>query len=259
MAKLPEFKPNFKYSNIGTVVGKIVYVSDLVSKAGKNYGKKFLVSVKGHGSADIKIPSVQKAEQIAALFPVGSDKNVRFGLVTIDSYQSKTTGKVYTNFTTFAEPSNVNDSGTEITPKIKGKVGGEVAKIIEKDGKLAFWLVSYRVDKDGKQLKNRNGEYLPPILVKIDLVDKDVIDQFNKEVQEGSNVEVGYSYINKDDVSFDEFGMPLGSGEKISRIEGKRIIVHANKKEQKETDDWNFDSFSEAFGGIEITDDEIPF
>ena len=258
MAKLPEFKPNFKYSNVGTVIGKIVYVSDLVSKAGKQYGKKFLVSVKGHGSADVKIPSVQKAEQIANMFPVGSEKPVRFGLVTVDSYQSKT-GKVYTNFTTFAEPSNINDSGTEVAPKIKGKVGGEVAKIIEKDGKIAFWLVSYRVDKEGKQLKNRNGEYLPPILVKIELVDKEIIEQFNDEVQEGSNVEVGYSYINKDDISFDEFGMPLGSGEKVSRIEGKRIIVHAGKKEPKPKDDFDFDSFSAAFGGIEIDDSEIPF
>ena len=260
MAKLPEFKADYKYSNVGTVIGKITYISDLVSKAGNQYGKKFLVNVKGYGSVDIRVPSVQKAQEITEQFQVG--ENARFGLVTVDSFHSKTTGKTYTNFTTFATPSDaVTANGNEMDNRVAGKIGGEVAKITNENGHTVFWLVSYRVDKDGNQIKNRNGDFLPPLLIKLDVVDNDVKKEFDEKVQEGTNVEVGYVYVNKDDVSFDEFGLPLGSGQKVQRLEAKRIIVHKNQKQvvKKEKSNWDSDPFGDVFGGIEISDSDIPF
>ena len=258
MAKLPEFKPNYKYSDIGTVVGTIVYSKELLKKDGTPYGMEFLVNVKGHGSINLRVPSMYKAQAIAEQFPAKDKPKVRFGLVTVDSYKAKT-GKVYTNFTTFAEPSEaVTNNGEEIADKVKGKIGGEVANIVEKDGIITFWVVSYRVDGNGELIKNRQGQPFAPLLVKMDIVDEDVKKQFNKEVEVGTNVEVGYSYINKDDISFDEFGLPTGSGQKISRLEAKRLIVHAGKKAEPvvEDDPFGSDPFAGAF---ELSDDEIPF
>ena len=64
------FKGDFKYTNIGTVVGTLCYFKPLVSKSGNQYGGEFLINVSGHGSINVRVPSTYKVEQILNEFAV---------------------------------------------------------------------------------------------------------------------------------------------------------------------------------------------
>lgn len=254
-----EFKSNFKYTNLGTIVGHVCYYKPLERKDGSQYGGEFLLNVQGHGSVNVRIPSMKKLEEILSEFSVDDRPHVRINMVQLDMFFSKT-NKVYTNFTSF---SNFKPAGEDVEDTCKGNVTGEVVKINEKDGKLAFLLAVFNTDKDGNQIKNYQGQTLPPKLIKIDVLDNALKAQFNKEVMVGTNLTVGYKYTNKNDVSYDEYGIPTGSGEKISRVEVGRLVVVANgKPEPKEEptlpEDDIFGDGSNPFN-FDLTDEDVPF
>ena len=224
MAKV-NFNQSFTYSNVGTVVGQLVYAKPLNRKDGSQYGIDFLINVKGHGGVNVKVPNVNKANAILEKFPVSEKPLVQFNLSALDTYLSKT-GKWYLSFTTFTEakePKNPEDQ------KAIGKLGGEVTKVqFDENGDVRLLLAVYNTDNDGNLIKNkRTGEPLPVKAVPLVVKDDELKKQLKKDnIVEGANISVGYSFINKNDVGVDEFGLPTGTGKRITEIRVKKIITH---------------------------------
>ena len=225
---MPDFKPNFKYSNIGIVVGTLCYTKELQKKTGEPYGHEFLINAKGQGSINVRIPSLIKSQQAMDNFPVADKPRVRVGLATLDMFFAQN-GKIYTHITSFAEMMDaVKIDGTEMPDGIKGRVGGEVVEMkMNADGSVAVMLVSYDVDKEGKRIKLRNGNFTEPKLFKLDVVEEQLIAELKQKVRVGANIEVGYAYMNKENIAYDEFGFPVGDGQRIERVEVKKIVVHS--------------------------------
>ena len=254
---MAEFKTNFKYSNIGTVVGTLCYFRPLERKDGSQYGGEFLLNVQGHGSVNVRVPNMQKVEEILAEFPVEDRPHVRVGMTQVDMFFAQS-GKVYTNFTSFAQFKAV---GEEVEDTAKGNISGEVVKMkTNADGTISLLIYVFSTDKEGNVIKNYQGQALIK-KIKVDVVDPQLIKQVNEEVQEGTNLIVGYSFVNKNDVRYDEFGLPIGSGERVTRIEAGKLIVHANPKKPEPKP-----VVEDVFGGVEsdpfafdMSDDEIPF
>ena len=233
MANIPEFKPNFKYSNVGLVVGTLCYAKELQKKTGETYGHEFLINAKGHGSINVRVPSLPKSNYALQNFPVAEKPRVRVGLATLSQFFANT-GKIYTSVTSFVEMQEaVKLDGSEMPDSIKGRLGGEVFGIkVEQDGHIVCNLVTYDVDKDGKRTVLRNGKPIDPKIIQLHIVEPAIIEEFKAKVKNGSNIEVGYSYVNKDDVSYDEYGLPVGSGNHVDRVEVGRLIVHAAPQQQ---------------------------
>ena len=281
---MPEFKPNFKYVNIGNVVGTLCYAKELMRKDGTAYGHEFLINAKGHGSINVRIPNLEKSTQALENFPVSERPKVRVPLASISMFFAES-GKVYTNVNSFCEMSEATKyDGTEMPDSIKGRIGGEIAKVqTNQDGTISALLVIYKTDKEGKLIKNRNGETLKPDVLKVDVVDEALVAEFKKRVTIGSNVEFGYQYINKENTTYDDFGFPIGDGKRIERVEVKKIVVHSAPQQNFEqqfnqqtpppqatqvdpfktfgaTEVDSIDPFSSnPFGGIEINEEDIPF
>ena len=250
----PQFKGEFKYTNIGTIVGTLCYFKPLERKDGSQYGGEFLINVKGHGSVNVRVPSMYKVEQILEKFNVDDRPHVRVPMTQVDCYTSPQTQKTYINFTSFADFKEVEDADTA-----KGNISGEVTAIKDVGGKVILMLAVFNVDKEGKRITKQDGTPLPPKALKIEVVDPELVKQFNNEVQAGSNVTIGYSYVNRNDVSYDEFGLPVGDGSRITRLEAKKLITLANKKEapKQEADPFGVD-FMEV-DPFAFNDEDIPF
>ena len=254
----PQFKGEFKYTNIGTIVGTLCYTKPLERKDGSQYGSEFLINVKGHGSVNVRVPSMYKVEQIMEQLNVDDRPRVRVPMTQADCYFAKS-GKIYINFTSFADFKEVGD---DVADTAKGNISGEVVNIKEAGGQLTVLLAVFNVDKEGNRVTNRAGEPLPPKALKVDVVDPELVKQFKDEVQVGSNVTIGYSYINKNNVSYDEFGLPIGDGSRITRIEAKKLITLANKKDKKEALKVADDPFANDFDDVDpfaFNDEDIPF
>ena len=251
----PQFKGNFKYTNIGTIVGTLCYFKPLERKDGSQYGGEFLINVKGHGSVNVRVPSMYKVEQILEQFNVEDRPHVRIQMTQADCYISPQTKKTYINFTSFSDFKLVEDEDTA-----KGNISGEVTAIKVEGGKAVLMLAVFNVDKEGNRIVKQDGTPLPPKGIKVEVVDPALVKQFDEEVQVGSNVTIGYSYVNKNDVSYDEFGLPVGDGSRITRIEAKKLITLANKKEAPKKVE--ADPFGSDFGDIDpfaFNDEDIPF
>ena len=254
------FKGDYKYTNIGNIVGTLCYVKPLLRKDGSQYGGEFLINVKGHGAINVRVPSVAKVNEITAEFNPSDRPKVRVPLTQVDCYFAQS-GKTYINFTTFAKFVEAKENAEDTA---KGNLTGEVIKFKEENGKLSVLLAVFNVDKEGNRITTRDGKPLDGKVMLLEIVDKALINQFNNEVQVGSNVAFGYSYINKNEVSYDEFGLPIGDGGRITRIEVGKIMVHKGKKEApKPAPVVEDDPFT---GGIEVdpfafdvNDDDIPF
>jgi len=234
MANIPEFKPNFKYSNVGLVVGTLCYAKELQKKTGETYGHEFLINAKGHGSINVRVPSLPKSNYALQNFPVAEKPRVRVGLATLSQFFANT-GKIYTSVTSFVEMQEaVKLDGSEMPDSIKGRLGGEVFNIkVEQDGHITCHLVAYETDKNGNRTTLKNGKPVDPRVIQLHIVDPAIIEEFKAKVKNGSNIEVGYSYVNKDDVSYDEYGLPVGSGNHVDRVEVGRLIVHSAPQQQQ--------------------------
>ena len=255
---MAEFKTNFKYSNIGTVVGTLCYFRPLERKDGSQYGGEFLLNVQGHGSVNVRVPNMQKVEEILAEFPIENRPRVRVAMTQVDMFFAQS-GKVYTNFTSFAPFKEV---GEEVQDTAKGNISGEVIKMKNNaDGSASLMMVVFSTDKDGQLIKNYQGQAITKN-IRIEVVDPKLVAQVNKEVQVGTNLVVGYSFVNKNDVSYDEYGLPIGNGERVTRVEAGKLVVNANgkKEEPKPAPVVESDPFAsnDPFA-FDMNDDDIPF
>lgn len=264
MAK-PQFNPKFTYANIGNVVGKLTYVKPLNRKDGSTFGYDFLLNVQGYGSVNVKVPLVSKAQQTLENFKVADKPTVRFNLTSVDTYLSQT-GKWYYSLTTFNGAELPKDG---MTDRAIGRVAGEVAKLgTDKDGNITFLLVVYQTDKDNKLIvSNKTGKPFEPKTIPVTIADPELKAQFKKEgITNGANIGVGYAFINKNDVGFDEFGFPKGDGGRITRIEGKKLVVYSTPEPVVEDLQVDPDPFGEVdpfAGGTEVDpfadDFDLPF
>lgn len=251
-----QFKKEFKYTNIGTVVGTLCYYKPLERKDGSQYGGEFLLNVKGHGSVNVRVPSMYKLEQILENFNVDDRPHVRIPMTQADCYISPQTKKVYINFTSFAEFKEV---GEDVQDTAKGNISGEVTAMKATDDKVVLMVAVFNTDKEGNLIKKQDGTPLPPKAIKVDVIDPAMVKQFKDEVQVGSNVTIGYSYINKNDVSYDEFGLPIGDGGRVTRIEAKKLITLANKKQPEPELKVDEDPFGDIVDPFAFSDEDIPF
>lgn len=250
----PQFKKDFTYKNNLTIVGTLCYYKPLERKDGSQYGGEFLLNVKGHGSINVRVPSMFKLEQLLENFNVDDRPHVVIPVASVDCYTSPKTQKMYINFTSF-----MDFKETDKDDSAKGNITGEVVAFKEVDGKMMVKLAVFNVDKEGKLVLKQDGTPVPPKAITIEIVDQDVIKQFKNEVQVGSNVAIGVSYINKNDVSYDEFGLPVGNGERITRLEGKKLIVLKGKKEPEPELVVDEDPFGDIVDPFAFSDEEIPF
>lgn len=260
---MAKFNKEFRYSNIGTVVGTLCHFKPLLRKDGSQYGGEYLINVHGHGAVNIRVPSMKNVNDINEEFQVSDRPHIRVGMVQVDTFFADS-GKVYTNFTSFGEFKPV---GVEVADTAKGNVSGEVVEIVPQAGGLVLKVEVYQVNKDGELVTNSMGKPFDPKVIKIDVLDEFIVNQVQRTVKVGSNVLVGYNFVNKLDISYDEYGLPEGSGERITRLEAGKLIVNANPKTEEEfeiidepmEDPFAGDPFVNDIGGLEITDDDLPF
>lgn len=224
---LPEFKPGFKYSNIGMAIGTLVYSKDMTKKDGTPFGTEFLINSQGFGSVNVRVPKVEKAQATLDKYSVSEKPRVRVGMTEISQFTTDQ-GKTYTNLTSFLEfEEPLTVSGEDMPDSIKGRIGGEAINIRMDGNIIKFQLVSYKVDKDGNLFTTKDGRTFDPEVINLEIHKPELIEEFKQNVTEGSNIEVGYDYINKEDITYDEYGFPIGSGDKIERVEVGKLIVHS--------------------------------
>lgn len=241
MANVPEFKQNFKYSNVGIVVGKLVYAKQLENEAGEAYGHEFLLnSPTTFGSVNVRVPKLEKSNYAMNNFHVADKPRVKLGLAQISQFTTDQ-GKTYTNMTSYLEMEEAKTvNGEDMADGVKGRVGGEVINLRMEGNVAKFSIVAHRTDKEGKLMKKNNGEPLKPDVVEFVVEDQDVL-QSMQGLQNGSNIEVGYHYINKDDVTYDEFGFAQGTGNRIEKVVAKKIV----RVQQNNNNDQNTGSFGQ--------------
>lgn len=227
MSNVPQFKGNFKYSNVGNVVGTLVYAKEMLNKQQQIFGHEFLINAKGYGSINVRVPKLEKSQYAMDNFSVADKPRVRLGLTTLTQFVTNQ-GKVYTNATSFVEMSEAKRvDGSDMPDIIAGRIGGEVFNLRQEGEVIKFHIVSYSVDENGKRNTLRDGRPIDPDVVAIEVHDPAVIQEFrNKGVQNGSNIEVGYKYINRDNVTYDEYGFAIGDGSRIERVEAGKLVVH---------------------------------
>ena len=227
MSNVPQFKGNFKYSNVGNVVGTLVYAKEMQNKQQETFGHEFLINAKGFGSINVRVPKLEKSQYAMNNYNVADKPRVRLGLTTLSQFVTNQ-GKVYTNATSFVEMSEAKRvDGSDMPDIIAGRIGGEVFNLRQEGEVIKFHIASYSVNDKGQRNTLRNGQPIDPDVVEIEVHDPNVIQEFkSKGVQNGSNVEVGYKYINRDDVSYDDYGFAVGSGNRIERVECGKLVVH---------------------------------
>ncbi|WP_257064237.1 hypothetical protein [Priestia megaterium] len=226
MTNLPQYKENFKYSNVGNVVGTLVYAKQMESQDGNPFGHEFLINAKGYGSINVRVPSLEKSNYAMNNYNVADKPRVRMGLTSLSQFVTQQ-GKVYTNVTSFVEMSDAKRvDGSDMPDIIAGRIGGEVFDIKQEGSAIKFRIISYPLDRDGNRSKLRNGNFVNPDVVAVEIHEPAVIQEFTQKVQNGSNVEVGYKYVNKDDITYDDYGFAVGSGNRIERVECGKLVVH---------------------------------
>src|SRR5699024_3973923 len=207
MMQLPNFKPSFVYQNIGMAVGQLTYAKELINQQGINYGHEFLLFNQNTGSVNVRIPNTEVSQRALDNFPVSEKPVVKAGLTQIEQFTSKK-GVTYTNVSSFVDlEENRSASGHPFNEGYRGRLGGEVMDVQDSGDEINFKLVVYSNDKE-------------------------VMTNFRNQVTEGSNVEVGYNYINKDNITYDDYGFPVGDGDKIDQIEVDKLVVHYTPEEQ---------------------------
>lgn len=228
MVNAPAFKPNFRYSNIGNVVGSLVYAKEMQKKNGEVFGHEFLINAKGFGSVNVRVPKLEKSQYAMNNFNVADKPRVRMGLTSLTQFVTDQ-GRIYTNTTSFVEMTEAKRvDGSDMPDAINGRFGGEVFNLRMEGNVVKFNIVSYDVDKEGNRTMLNNGKPTDPNIVAFEVHDPELIQEFQAKVQNGSNIEVGYKYINKDDITYDDYGFPVGSGDRIERVEVGKVVVHGD-------------------------------
>lgn len=230
--QLPNFKPSFVYQNIGMAVGQLTYAKELINQQGINYGHEFLLFNQNTGSVNVRIPNTEVSQRALDNFPVSEKPVVKAGLTQIEQFTSKK-GVTYTNVSSFVDlEENRSASGQPFNEGYRGRLGGEVMDVQDSGNEINFKLVVYSTDKDGKLVMGKDGKPYAPRVIQLVANDKEVMTNFRNQVTEGSNVEVGYNYINKDNITYDDYGFPVGDGDKIDQIEVDKLVVHYTPEEQ---------------------------
>jgi hypothetical protein len=236
MSNIPAFKPNYNYVNIGSVVGKIVYMNTMEKKeTGETFGYDYLIHAAGFGSVNVKVSKAEVYQYNNENYDVNDKPRVRINMTKIQQYVNNQQN-VLTNAMTFSNFEEPKDHlGKDMPDAIKGRVGGEVFwKGNDQEGNLLLALAVYSTKKDGSLLTNRDGKPYDPEILRLVVVD-DNLKQTASQLNLGDNVHFGYYFINKDDITYDEFGFPTGdsTGNKIERIEVKKIMVMSGQAQQQ--------------------------
>jgi len=235
----PEFKPGFRYQNIGNIVGTLNYARELRRKDGSAYGWEFLINARGFGSVNVRIPIMHRAQNSFDNFPVSERPRVRAGLTRIEQFTSEK-GKTYTSATTFVELSEaLTVSGEEMKDNIAGRIAGEIYNIQQIQGEngpaLRFNIITYPVDKnnENERAKYSDGTPVDPQVLTLEAHDPQIIAQLQQTVRQGSNIEVGYKYFNKSNVKYDEYGFAINDKDSvIERLEVGKVVVHGAPRDQ---------------------------
>ena len=231
----PAFKQGYKYLNIGNIVGNLNYAKPMVKKDKvTEFGYEFLINAKGFGSINVRIPKMDAAQESLDLFPISDKPRVRAGLAKLEQFVTDN-GKRYTNATCFVTLSDATTVGGEpMKDNLAGRLAGEVFNMQQIQGDnglaLAFDLVSYPTDNDGKLQVGQNGAPYDPNVIRLEVHQPQILTEFqNQGVSNGSNIEVGYRYFNKSNVKYDDFGYPINDpNDVIERVEvGKLTKVHS--------------------------------
>ena len=143
----PEFKPGFRYQNIGNIVGTLNYARELKRKDGSVFGWEFLINARGFGSVNVRIPIMDRAQNSIDNYPVSEKPRVRARLTRIEQFTSNK-GKTYTSATTFMELSDATTvTGEEMKDNIAGRIAGEIYNIQQIQGEngpaLKFNIVTF--------------------------------------------------------------------------------------------------------------------
>lgn len=229
----PDFKAGFKYQNIGNIVGTLNYAKEMKKQDGSVFGWEFLLNARGFGSINVRIPMLDRAQNSLDNFPISDKPRVRAGLSRIEQFLADS-GRLYTNATTFVELSEaVTVSGEPMKDNIAGRVAGEIFNISQIQGEngpaLKFQLVTFPVQRDdeSKRAMQQNGTPVDPQVLTLEAHDPNVVGQIQQTVRNGSNVEVGYKYFNKQNVQYDDYGFAINDPNSvIERLECGKIVVH---------------------------------
>ena len=228
---MTNYKPNFKYINMGIVTGQLVYVQDRAKKdSGEVYGKELLVFAKGFGSINVRVP-LDIGNRALDNYSVSDKPAIRVNLAKLEQFTAEQSGVTYTNVTTFVDIEDcVDNNGQPMAHKFAGRIGGEIINFQNLGNVLKFKVVSYNLDKDKKLAINKNtGQPYDPAVIAVEVHDPQIIQSaLAAGLGEGANAEIGYYYYNKQDITYDDFGMPVGDpNNKIDRVEAGRINVQA--------------------------------
>ncbi|AXY83039.1 hypothetical protein vBBak6_079 [Bacillus phage v_B-Bak6] len=228
---MTNYKPNFKYINMGIVTGQLVYVQDRTKKdTGEVYGKELLVFAKGFGSINVRVP-LDIGNRALDNYSVSDKPAIRVNLAKLEQFTAEQSGVTYTNVTTFVDIEDcVDNNGQPMAHKFAGRIGGEIINFQNLGNVLKFAVVSYNLDKDKKLAINKNtGQPYDPAVIKVEVHNPQIIQSaLAAGLGEGANAEIGYYYYNKQDITYDDFGMPVGDpNNKIDRVEAGRINVQA--------------------------------
>jgi len=228
---MTNYKPNFKYINMGIVTGQLVYVQDRAKKeTGEVYGKELLVFAKGFGSINVRVP-LDIGNRALDNYSVADKPAIRVNLAKLEQFTAEQSGVTYTNVTTFVDIEDcVDNNGQPMAHKFAGRIGGEIVNFQNLGNVLKFKVISYNLDKDKKLAINKNtGQPYDPAVIAVEVHDPQIIQgALAAGLGEGANAEIGYYYYNKQDITYDDFGMPVGDpNNKIDRVEAGRINVQA--------------------------------
>lgn len=235
----PEFKAGFRYQNIGNVVGTLNYARELKRKDGSAYGWEFLINARGFGSVNVRIPILDRAQNSIDNYPVSEKPRVRASLTRIEQFTTDK-GKTYTSATTFVELSDATTvNGEEMKDNIAGRIAGEIYNIQQIQGEngpaLRFNIVTYPVDRnnENERAKQHDGTPVDPQVLTLEAHDPQIIAQLQQTVTHGSNIEVGYKYLNKSNVKYDEYGFAINDKDSvIERLEVGKVVVHGAPRDQ---------------------------
>lgn len=235
----PEFKPGFRYQNIGNIVGTLNYARELKRKDGSVFGWEFLINARGFGSVNVRIPIMDRAQNSIDNYPVSEKPRVRARLTRIEQFTSDK-GKTYTSATTFMELNDATTvTGEEMKDNIAGRIAGEIYNIQQIQGEngpaLKFNIVTYPVDRnnENERAKYNDGTPVDPQVITLEAHDPKIVAQLQQTVRQGSNIEVGYKYFNKSSVKYDEYGFAINDKDSvIERLEVGKVVVHGAPREQ---------------------------
>jgi hypothetical protein len=235
MSNVPAFKPNFKYTNIGQLVGKMVYMQPMKKKdTDEVFGFDYLIHAQGFGSINVRVPKPEVYNQINDTYTPNEKPRVKVSMIKLGQYQNNHQNIVTnaTSFNMFDEPKDV--TGAEVVDGIKGRVGGEVYHMgTDNEGNYIIFVAVYPTKSDGSLLLKQDKTPYEAELLRLFIVD-DEMKKKAHEIKLGDNITFGYYYINKDDIVYDDFGFPTegSSGKKIERIEIKKIVFESSQAQQ---------------------------